>query len=104
MPTYNERERSFEAKFAHDAEMKFKAEMKRNRIIALWAAKELGFDDARAEDYVKEVVRADFEEAGDEDVLRKISADFKENSVALSDDDIRAALDKAMAEVIAELS
>ena len=103
MATFKDREQSFEAKFAHDAELKFKAEMKRNKIVGAWAAAELGLSGDAAETYIKDVIKADFEEAGDEDVLRKISKDFKEKSVSKSDDDIRTALDKAMAEVMAEL-
>ncbi len=103
MATLNERELAFENKFAHDAELKFKAEMKRNKVVGAWAAVELGLSDEAAEAYIKEVIKADFEEAGDADVMRKIRKDFDEKSVSKSDADIRAALDKAMAEVMVEL-
>lgn len=74
--TFDDRENAFENKFAHDAEMQFKAEARRNKLLGLWAAELMGKtgDDAAA--YAKEVVKADFEEAGDEDVFRKVSGDL----------------------------
>lgn len=76
MSTFEDRQNAFESKYAHDAEMQFKAEARRNRLLGLWAAGLLGKhgDDALA--YAKDVVRADFEEAGDEDVFRKLKADL----------------------------
>ena len=103
MATLNERELAFENKFAHDAELKFKAEMKRNKVVGAWAAQELGLSGDAAELYIKAVIKADFEEAGDADVLRKISKDFGEKSIKKSDEDIRAALDSAMTDVMSEL-
>ncbi|MCG6903962.1 MAG: DUF1476 domain-containing protein [Rhodobacter sp.] len=78
MTTFSDRENAFENKFAHDAEMQFKAEARRNRLLGLWAAELLGKSGDEAEAYAKEVVRADFEEAGDEDVYRKVSGDLGE--------------------------
>lgn len=76
MTTFDERENAFENKFAHDAEMQFKAEARRNKLVGLWAAELLGKSDDAAADYAREVVAADFEEAGIEDVVRKIAGDL----------------------------
>ena len=76
MTTFDKREEGFEKKFAHDEELRFKANARRNRLLGAWAAGHLGFSGADADAYAKEVVMADFEEAGDEDVFRKIRKDF----------------------------
>jgi hypothetical protein len=76
MSTFDERERAFETKFAHDMEMQFKAVARRNKLLGLWAAGLLGKTGQAAEDYAMEVIRADFEEAGHEDVFRKVAADL----------------------------
>ena len=76
MTTFDDREHAFENKFAHDAEMQFKAEARRNRLLGLWAAELLGKTGDAAAAYATEVVKADFEEAGDEDVYRKVSGDL----------------------------
>ncbi len=76
MTTFDNRENAFENKFAHDAEMQFRAEARRNKLLGLWAAEQLGKTGDDAQDYAKEVVRADFEEAGDEDVYRKVAGDL----------------------------
>ena len=76
MPTFEERENAFENKYAHDAEMQFKAEARRNKLLGLWAAELLGKTGAEAEAYAVEVVKADFEEAGHEDVVRKLVGDL----------------------------
>ncbi len=76
MTTFDDRENAFENKYAHDAEMQFKAEARRNKLLGLWAATLLGKTGTDATDYAKEVVKADFEEAGDEDVYRKVSGDL----------------------------
>ena len=76
MSTFDERESAFENKFAHDAEMQFKAEARRNKLVGLWAAELMGKSGDEADAYAKEVVRADFEEAGDEDVYRKLAGDL----------------------------
>jgi hypothetical protein len=75
--TFDDRERAFESKFAHDMEMQFKAVARRNKLLGLWAADLLGKSGQAAEDYAMEVIRADFEEAGHEDVYRKVSADLE---------------------------
>jgi hypothetical protein len=76
MTTFDDRENAFESKFAHDAEMQFKAEARRNKLLGLWAAELLGKTGEAAQDYAREVVKADFEEAGHEDVVRKLLADL----------------------------
>ncbi len=76
MTTFDDRENAFEAKFAHDEEMKFKAEARRNKLLGLWAAGLLGKSEAEAAAYAKDVVAADFQEAGEEDVYRKLAADL----------------------------
>lgn len=76
MTTFDDRERAFENKYAHDAEMQFRAEARCNKLIGLWAADLLGKTGEEAEAYAKEVIAADFEEAGHEDVLRKLAADL----------------------------
>ncbi len=103
MSTFDEREKAFEKKFAHNEELKFKAEARRNKKMAEWAAEKLGMAGADLEDYVKAVRRADLEEAGDEDVLRKISADFAGGNIAISDDEIRVKLQEFLAAAVAEI-
>jgi hypothetical protein len=76
MTTFDDREHAFENKYAHDAEMLFKAEARRNKLLGLWAAELLGKVGEDADAYAKEVVKADFEEAGDEDVYRKVAGDL----------------------------
>lgn len=87
MSGINDREKAFENKFAHDQDLKFRAEARRNKLLGLWAAELLKKPDADA--YAKEVVSADFEEAGDEDVFRKVRGDFDAASVAISDEALR---------------
>ena len=76
MSTFDDRQNAFEAKFAHDAEMNFKAEARRNKLVGLWAADLMGKTGADAQAYAREVIHADFEEAGHEDVVRKLVADL----------------------------
>ncbi|MFT6674352.1 MAG: hypothetical protein ACJAVM_000523 [Sulfitobacter sp.] len=76
MTTFDDRENAFENKFAHDAEMQFRADARRNKLLGLWAAELMGKTGAAADDYAKEVVKSDFEEAGHEDVYRKLSGDL----------------------------
>jgi len=100
MNTFDDRENAFEAKFAHDADMQFKAEARRNKLLGLWAAGLMGKSEADAAEYAKEVVRADFEEAGSEDVVRKLAADLGDKA---DDATIRAKLSELMAEAKAQL-
>ncbi len=76
MSTFDERKSAFENKFAHDAEMKFKAEARCNKLLGLWAADLMGKTGDAAEEYAKEVIKSDFEEAGDADVIRKVAGDL----------------------------
>lgn len=76
MTTFDDRENAFESKFAHDAEMQFKADARRNKLLGLWAAELMGKTGDAADSYAKEVVKSDFEEAGDDDVLRKVASDL----------------------------
>src|SRR3569623_27404 len=82
MTTFDKREDGFEKQFAHDEELKFKATARRNKLLGIWAAEKLGLTGAEAEAYAKSVVMADFEEPGDQDVFRKIRADFDAKKVA----------------------
>ena len=100
MTTFDDRERAFENKFAHDAEMQFRAEARRNKLVALWAADLLGRSGTAAETYVAEVIRADFEEAGSEDVLRKLVADL---AGIAAEPAIRARMEEAMIEAKRQL-
>ncbi|WP_395623578.1 DUF1476 domain-containing protein [Sphingomonas daechungensis] len=92
MSTFDDRERAFETKFAHDEEMKFRLVARRNRLLGEWAAGKMGLTEAEAESYAKDVIRADFEEAGDEDVIRKILGDLTAAGIETSDDEIRQTL------------
>ena len=96
MSGFDKREEGFEKKFAHDEELRFKAGARRNKLLGLWAAEKLGKAGADAEAYAKTVVAADFEEAGDEDVFRKVRKDFDAAGVAQSDHQIR----RTMAELL----
>ena len=93
MASLDERGEGFEKKFAHDAELKFKAEARRNKLLGHWAAEKLGAD---PEAYAKEVVMADFEEAGDDDVFRKVRTDFDAKGVTVSDDELRAKMNELL--------
>jgi hypothetical protein len=103
MTTFDKREEGFEKKFALDEEQKFKAEARRNRLLGLWAAEKLGITGEAAAAYAKEVVAADFEEAGDGDVLRKVTADFAAKSVAVTEQAIRAKMSELAAVAAAEV-
>ena len=87
MNSFEDRKKSFEKKFAHDEELQFKVSARRNKYIGQWASKILGYDDEKEKDYVQAVIKADFAEAGDEDVFRKINHDLKGKDI--SEEDIR---------------
>lgn len=93
MTTFDDRENAFENKFAHDAEMQFRAEARRNKLLGLWAAELMDKKGDDADAYAKEVVKADFEEAGHEDVVRKVAGDL---GTLASEDEIRAKLDELL--------
>ena len=93
MTTFQDRERAEEAKFAHDADMLFRIQARRNRLLGQWAAERMALSAVEAESYAKGVVQADFEEAGDEDVIRKLLGDLTAASVETSEAEIRAVLE-----------
>jgi hypothetical protein len=103
MTTFDRREDAFEKKFAHDAELQFKAEARRNRLLGEWAAKLLGKSGPAVEAYAKEVINADFEKAGEEDVFRKIRKDFDDAGVTQSDHQIRRTMDELMSKAIEQV-
>ncbi|MFO1121022.1 MAG: DUF1476 domain-containing protein [Hyphomicrobiales bacterium] len=103
MTTFDKREEGFEKKFALDEELRFKAGARRNKLLGLWAAEKMGLSGAEAETYAKAVVAADFEEAGDEDVFRKIRKDFDAKDVDQSDHQIRRTMDELMAKAVEQL-
>lgn len=102
MSGVSDREKAYENKFAHDQELKFKAEARRNRLLGLWAAELLGKSDADA--YAKEVVVSDFDEAGDEDVFRKVRADFDASGVTITDVELRAKMLELLGVAIDQVS
>ena len=103
MNSMRNRQEGFEKKFAMDEESKFKAMARRNRLLGLWAAEKLGKTGADADAYAKEVVNADFEEAGDSDVFRKVRGDFDAAGVAQSDQQIRAIMDELLATAVDQI-
>lgn len=103
MTTFDKREEGFEKKFALDEAQKFKAEARRNKLLGLWAAEKLGKSGPDAEAYAKEVVASDFEEAGDSDVVRKLTTDFGAKGVSISESEIRAKMSELMAVAAAQV-
>ena len=97
MTTFDEREAGYEAKFAHDQETEFKTVARRNRLLGLWAAGLMGLQKQHLEDYAKAVVKSDFDQPGDEDVLRKVFEDLKGAGVPISEADVRRRMDELMA-------
>ena len=92
MSSFEEREKSFEKKFAHDEELQFKVSARRNKYIGEWASKILGYNPDQEKEYILSVIKADFAEAGDEDVFRKVKADLKDHNI--SDEEIRKKMDE----------
>jgi hypothetical protein len=103
MAQFDDRRDAFEKKFAHDEELRFKATARRNKLLGQWVAAQLGKTGQDAEDYAKAVVMADFEEAGDGDVIRKVTADLEAGGKAGSERDITAKLDEFLAQAVAEI-
>ena len=93
MTTFDDRERAFESQYARDQEMQFKIIARRNRLLGHWAAKKMGLTEAEADAYAREVIRADFEEAGDDDVIRKLLGDLISAGVEIDEAEIRKALE-----------
>jgi hypothetical protein len=102
--TFDKREEGFEKKFAHDEELRFKTTARRNKLLGLWAAEKLGLAGAAADSYAKEVVVADLEEAGDDDVIRKLRKDFDAKGVTDTDQHIRKIMIDLMEQAIAQVN
>ena len=103
MANFEEREKGFERKFAHDEELKFRATARRNRLLGLWAAEQMGLTGDDAQAYAREVVKADLAEPGEEDVFRKIRADFDAKGVGQSDHQIRRKMAEMMGEAVGQI-
>ena len=103
MTTFDKRKDAFESKFAHDAELQFKAEARRNKLLGLWAAGLLGKTGAVADAYAKDVIASDFEKAGDSDVFAKIRSDFDAAGVDQSDHQLRRTMDDLMQTAIDQI-
>ena len=103
MTTFDKREEGFEKKFAHDEELRFKATARRNKLLGLWVAQKLGMSGADADAYAKEVVQADFEEAGEDDVFRKVRKDLDAKGVAASDQEIKTQMVALMAQAVQQI-
>lgn len=103
MANMDDRKNAFENKFAHDEEVKFKAMARRNKLLGLWVAEKLGKTGDDADAYAKDVIKADFEEAGDEDVFRKVRADLDAAGVALSDHQIRRTMEELLSEAVEQI-
>ncbi|WP_187971880.1 DUF1476 domain-containing protein [Aquibium microcysteis] len=104
MTNMNDRRDAFESKFAHDEELKFKATARRNKLLGLWAAEKLGKTGDAADAYAREVIASDFEEAGDNDVFRKVRKDFDAAGVEQSDHQIRRTMDELLVVAAEQLS
>jgi hypothetical protein len=103
MTTFDKREEGFEKQFAHDEDLRFKAIARRNRMLGKWAAERQGLSGPEVDAYAKEVVIADFEEAGEDDVFRKIRADFDAKGIKLSDEDIRRQMHDLLAQAVTQI-
>jgi len=104
MTTFDNRQKAFESKFARDEELRFKAGARRNKLLGLWAAEQLGLSGEKAAEYAAAVVRSDFEAPGDEDVVEKIRGDFAAAGVDRTEPQIRAAMSEFMAKAMEQLS
>jgi len=100
---FDDRKKAYEEKFAHDEELRFKAEARRNRLLGLWVAELLGLSGAEAEAYAKEVVMADLQEPGSEDVFRKVRADLDAKGVDISDHRIRHRMEELLVEAMEQI-
>ena len=103
MTTFNDREKAYEKKFAQDEELRFKATARRNKLLGRWAADKMRLPEDQVEGYAKDVVLADLEEPGEEDVFRKIRKDFDDKGVGESDHQIRRTMDELMATAIQQI-
>ena len=96
MNKFNEREKSFEKKFVKDEELKFKLAARSNKYLGEWVSSELGKTEEEKQNYIQEIIKADMEEAGSEDVFRKVRKDFKIASISIEDSEIRVQMEKAL--------
>jgi hypothetical protein len=103
METFDKRKEGFEKRFAHDEELRFKAMARRNKLLGLWAAQKLGLSGEEADAYAKEVVAADFEQPGEDDVFAKVRKDFDAKGVAQSDHQIRRTMEELMAQAVEQV-
>ena len=103
MAAFEDRQKGFEKKFTLDAELKFKSESRRNRMLAEWAAGKLGLSDSDVDDYIKAVRRADLAEKGDEDVVRKVKADFDAKGLSVAETEIRDKLSAFLADAVLQI-
>jgi len=103
MTTFNEREKGFEKKFTHDQDLKFKAESRRNKMIAEWAGAKMGLTGTALEDYVKAVRKADLAEKGDEDVVRKVAKDLADKGVKVADAEVRNLMSEYLAKAVDDI-
>jgi hypothetical protein len=103
MTTFDKRKDAYESKFARDEELKFKATARRNKLLGLWAAEKLGKSGEAADAYAREVIRSDMQEAGDEDVFRKVRGDFDAAGIDQSDHQIRRTMDELMGEAVTQI-
>ena len=103
MTSFEDREKSFERKFALDEELKFKSTARRNKLLGLWAAEKIGLSGDEAHAYAREVVKADLEEPGDGDVFRKLRSDFDAKGVQQSDHQIQRAMADFLAEAVRQI-
>jgi hypothetical protein len=103
MTTFDKREEGFEKKFAHDEELRFKATARRNKLVGLWAAEKLGLSGPAADTYAKEIVAADFEAPGDNDVVHKLRQDFDAKGVSQSDQQIAVVMNEMMAKAVEQI-
>ncbi len=104
MTSFDDREKAFEKKFAMDQDLQFKTEARRNKLFGLWAAQKLGLSGAEADAYARTVVAADFEEAGDDDVLRKVRGDLATKSIKMDDKELRQQMTMLLAEAKRQLA
>lgn len=104
MTQFSDREKAFEAKFQKDQELQFKVTARRNKLLGLWAAEQLGMGGGDAEAYAKEVIVADFDEPGDKDVLRKVLRDFEKKGVSATERSVRQEMDRLMEKAKSEIA
>ena len=103
MTTFDDREKAYEKKFAHDSELKFKAESRRNKALAEWAGAKMGLSGDALEAYIKDVRKADLAEKGDDDVFRKVKGDLAAKGLKVEDAEIRQVMGEALAKAVTEI-